>query len=376
MQQLPLFSSSSRKKLFFRFPWGVFFIILLWVSLGLINLYSATYRFDQPGASLLFRSQLLWICIGLGLLFFLLWMDTHFFFEYSYLLYGFSILLLLLVFFFGRSVAGQQNWIVIGKFSFQPSELAKLAFILALSRFYSEKIPREGLSFKVLLLALLLLILPTSLILLQKDLGGSLFFILLFFTLTFFTPFKIRYVLLIFCVGALACFALYQWGLKPYQKDRIKIFMNPEKDPRGSGYHLMQSKIAVGSGGLIGKGYLKGNMNKLKFLPERHTDFIFPVLAEEWGFAGAALSLAVMLIFLLLGIEAAYQTKDAFGSLVSLGIVGLFFWHLVINLGGVLGLLPLTGVPLPFFSYGGSSVLTMMMAVGLLMNIRMGRYMF
>lgn len=375
MQQLPLFSS-SRKKVFLRFPWAMFIVILVWISLGLINLYSATYRFDQADASHLFRSQLLWICIGFALLFLVLCIDTHFFFEYSYFLYGFSLLLLLLVFFFGRSVAGQQNWIVIGKLSFQPSEFAKLSFILALARFYSVTIPREGLSAKVMFIALLLLFLPTSLILLQKDLGGALFFILIFFTLSFFTPFKIRSLLLILVIAILASTALFQWGLKPYQKDRIQIFMNPEKDPRGSGYHLMQSKIAVGSGGLTGKGYLQGSMNKLKFLPERHTDFVFPVLAEEWGFLGSVFSLVLMFIFLLLGIESAYPSRDFFGSLVSLGIVGLFFWHLVINLGGVLGLLPLTGVPLPLFSYGGSSVLTMMMAVGLLLNIRMRRYMF
>jgi rod shape determining protein RodA len=302
--------------------------------------------------------------------------DYHFLLRWAYPVYGFSLILLSLVFVFGRSVAGQQNWIVLGGFSFQPSEFAKLALILALARYYSTQSLERTYSLKELIRPLGLLLPPLILVLLQKDLGGSIFFILLFVTITFFMKIHFRIFIFAAIFALIAGVGSYHFVLKGYQKDRVKTFLNPESDPRGKGYHLVQSKIAVGSGGWWGRGYLRGNINKLKYLPERHTDFIFPVLAEEWGFAGATFASLIMAIFLLLGLESASGTKDTFGALLALGVVGLFFWHVVINLGGVLGLMPLTGVPLPLLSYGGSSILTMMMGVGLLLNVRMRRFVF
>src|SRR5262245_3198638 len=372
--QLPLFT--VRKRIFGHFPWGVFLLLIAWSGMGLLNLYSATYRVTDPGLPALFRSQLIWVCLGLGIFFWVTWMDYHLFFRFAYPLYVGSLLLLALVFVAGRSVAGQQNWVVVAGFSFQPSEIAKLALLLALARYYSLHFPDPNrlYSWRDLIRPLGLLLPPLILILLQRDLGGTLFFVLLFATLTFFIRLPMRYLVTAVVLVSLAGWGGYHFFLKAYQKDRIRVFLHPESDPRGKGYHLVQSKIAVGSGEVLGKGYLKGNINKLKYLPERHTDFIFPVLSEEWGFLGGAFTLAVMLLFLLLGLHSASQCKDAFGSYLALSIVSLFFWQAVVNLGGVLGLLPLTGVPLPFLSYGGSSILTMMIAVGLLVNVRMRRY--
>lgn len=372
--QLPLFT--VRKRIFGHFPWGFFLLLVLWLAIGLVNLYSATLKVTDTGLPTLFRSQLIWVSLGLGILFFVTLFDYHLLLRLAYPLYGFSILLLITVFVAGRSVAGQQNWIVLGGFSFQPSEIAKLALILALARYYSSHSPDRSYQLKDLLVPLILLLVPMSLVVLQKDLGGSLFFGLLFVTMTFFLKVPARYFIVAGVMAIVGGVGAYHFVLKGYQKDRVKMFLNPESDPKGKGYHLVQSKIAVGSGGIIGKGYLKGNINKLKYLPERHTDFIFSVLGEEWGFLGGLLTLLVMGLFLLVGLESASQTKDPFGSLLAIGVVGLFFWNVVINLGGILGLMPLTGVPLPLLSYGGSSILTMMIGVGLLFNVRMRRFVF
>ncbi len=374
--QLPLIT--VRKRIFGHFPWGMFVLLLCWMGIGLINLYSASLHLNETGLPSLFKTQLLWMGVGMVVLLGITLVDYHFLFPWAYPLYIISILLLLLVFIpgLGKSVAGQQNWISIKGFRLQPSEFAKLGVILALSRYYSRYPLNHLFSVKDLLPAFALVVVPLGLILLQKDLGSSLFFGLLFITLTFFIRLPGRVVLIAGLLVLVGGVGVYQYGLKNYQKDRIRTFLNPESDAKGKGYHLVQSKIAVGSGGLWGKGYLRGNVNKLKYLPEKHTDFIFPVLAEEWGLVGSVITLLVMVGFLLLGLESASQCKEAFGCFLTIGVMGLFFWHVVINLGGVLGLIPLTGVPLPLLSYGGSSVLTLLTGAGLLMNVRMRRFFF
>ncbi len=368
--------STVHKRVFGHFPWGSFALLMFWVLIGLANLYSATYRVDGTGLPPLFKSQLMWFGIGLAFLFLMTRFDYHWLEQLAYPFYFISLLLLSLVFVFGKSVAGQQNWVSIAGFSFQPSEIAKLALILALAKYFSSRPADQIYGFRQLFLPALLVLPPLTLVLIQKDLGGCLFFVLLFATMSFFMKLKLKVFLIAGLIAGLAGVFSYNFILKNYQKDRVKTFLNPESDPKGKGYHLLQSKIAVGSGAWIGKGYLKGNINKLKFLPERHTDFIFPVLAEEWGFAGSFVLVMSMSLFLLLGLDSASQCKDLFGALLAVGVVGLLFWNIVINLGGVLGLMPLTGVPLPFMSYGGSSLVTMFTAVGVLLNVRMRRYVF
>ncbi len=372
--QLPLFT--VRKRIFGHFPWGCFLLLMIWTLLGLLNLYSATYKGDATGLPLLFKSQLIWFGIGLIFLFFMTCFDYHWLEQWAYPFYIFSLVLLLLVFIFGKSVAGQQNWVSIAGFSFQPSEIAKLALILALAKYFSSHSPDKIYGIKELLAPLGLMLPPLILVILQRDLGGSIFFVLLFVSMSFFLKIQLRLFVIAGIIAVLAAAFGYQYVLRPYQKDRVKTFLNPELDPKGKGYHLLQSKIAVGSGAWLGRGYLKGNINKLKFLPERHTDFIFPVLAEEWGFLGSFVLLIVMALFLFLGLDSASQCKDLFGALLAVGVVSLLFWNIVINLGGVLGLMPLTGVPLPLMSYGGSSLVTMLLAVGVLFNVRMRRFIF
>lgn len=372
--QLPLFT--VRKRIFGHFPWGSFALLMIWCVMGLVNLYSATYKPDSTGLQFLFKSQLIWFSIGFLFLFFMTLFDYHWLESCAYPFYIFSLLLLALVFVFGRSVAGQQNWVSILGFSFQPSEIAKLALILVLAKYFSSHSPDRIYALKELVKPIGLTLASLLLVVLQKDLGGSVFFIFLFVTMAFFLKVKIRIFIIATMIAGVAGLFTYHYVLKNYQKDRVKTFLNPESDPKGKGYHLVQSKIAVGSGGWFGRGYLKGNINKLKFLPERHTDFIFPVLAEEWGFVGSFVMILVMSLFLLLGLDSASQCKDLFGALLAVGVVGLLFWNIFINLGGVLGLIPLTGVPLPFMSYGGSSLLTMLIAVGILLNVRMRRFVF
>lgn len=368
--------STVHKRVFGHFPWGSFALLMFWVLIGLVNLYSATYRVESSDLAPLFKSQLIWFGIGLAFLFLMTRFDYHWLEQLAYPFYFISLILLSLVFVFGKSVAGQQNWVNIAGFSFQPSEIAKLALILALAKYFSSRPVDQKYGFRQLFLPVLLVLPPLTLVLIQKDLGGCLFFVLLFATMSFFMKLKLRVFLIAALVAGFAGVFSYNFILKNYQKDRVKTFLNPESDPKGSGYHLLQSKIAVGSGAWFGKGYLKGNINKLKFLPERHTDFIFPVLAEEWGFAGSFVLVMLMSLFLLLGLDSASQCKDLFGALLAVGVVGLLFWNIVINLGGVLGLMPLTGVPLPFMSYGGSSLVTMFTGVGVLLNVRMRRYVF
>jgi rod shape determining protein RodA len=205
---------------------------------------------------------------------------------------------------------------------------------------------------------------------------SSLFLILTFSSLVLFAGVKRTIVVWCMVLALIGSFGAYKKVLKPHQKARIQAFMHPDEDPKGAGYHLLQSKIAVGSGQVFGKGYLKGMHNKLLYLPERHTDFIFPVWAEEWGFFGSVFILGLYGALLLIGIQTASKAKEIFGIFLALGITALFFWQIVINIGGVLGLMPLTGVTLPLLSYGGSSLITIFIGIGILMNIAMRRFMF
>jgi rod shape determining protein RodA len=258
----------------------------------------------------------------------------------------------------------------------QPSEFAKITFIMALARTFAENPPYRGYRLSQLVVPGLLLIAPLGLIVLGRDIGSSLFLILTFASLVLFAGLRRNVIVLAFLVSLAGGFFVYQKILTSHQKARIAAFVEPEADPRGRGYHLIQSKITVGSGKIFGKGYLQGMQNKLRYLPESHTDFIFPVLAEEWGFLGSTVVLGLYVALIVFGVQMAAKAKERFGVFLSLGITSLFFWQVTINLGGVLGLMPLTGVTLPLLSYGGSSLVTVLIGIGLLLNISMRRFMF
>ncbi|MDO8519280.1 MAG: rod shape-determining protein RodA [Deltaproteobacteria bacterium] len=365
------------RRLATNFNWPLLLTAVGLAAMGLVNLYSATSSFDASSQVNFFRAQLLWTGIGFAGLLILVSIHYRHFEPMGYVLYGLSVFLLILVLTpLGKQVAGHQSWLVLGGLTLQPSELAKLGLIFGLSRNLFRMDLRRNAELTDLIPSLFIFMIPAALVVAQGDLGSSFFFALIYLSMILIHGVRFKLIAVMGMLGAALLLAGYLFFLTPYQKARVATFLHPEMDPKGAGYHLVQSKIAVGSGGLTGKGYLKGETHKLKFIPERHTDFIFPVLAEEWGFLGGSLVLGGFLIFLLSGLWVASKAADRFAFFLAAGVCSLFFWHLVINLGGVLGLMPLTGVPLPFFSYGGSALLTNWLGLALLLNVSMRRFMF
>ncbi len=364
------------KRIRIHFHWPLLWVTMALAVIGLVNLYSATYHIGETGISPLFVSQLIWFIIGATVAFAILFIDYRVLIRLAYPMYGVSILLLLAVLFFGKEVAGNKNWLVIGPLTMQPSEIAKIAFIIAMARFLSDHPSMKGYRLTSLMIPVLMLLPPLVLIVMGKDIGSSLFLVLCFISLILFAGVRRNVLVLSMILGLAAMVGVYHKVLSPHQKLRIEAFLHPEADPKGKGYHLLQSKITVGSGRVFGKGYLKGMQNKLLYLPEKHTDFIFPVLAEEWGFVGCSIVLSLYLALLIFGVQLASKAKERFGVFLAMGVTALFFWQIVINLGGVLGLMPLTGVTLPLLSYGGSSLVTMLAGISVLLNISMRRFMF
>jgi rod shape determining protein RodA len=357
------------------FDWGLLCLTLILGGMGLTALYSAVTAGDQTAQEILFTKQFIWYGVGL------LGMIFSFVFSYKLLdrfaatVYIGCILLLVAVLIVGESGGGAQRWLRIGPFTLQPSELAKIAIILVLARYYSRDANPDGFTIQELIKPALLVGLPFFLIVRQPDLGTGLLLLMIAGTMTLFVKIERRsFFSLIFCSTIFV--PLVWFFLKDYQKQRILTFLNPDRDPLGAGYHIIQSKIAIGSGMLMGKGYLKGTQNGLSFLPEQHTDFIFSVLAEEWGFLGGAIILLSFALLIIGGLRVAYRCRDPFGTILSVGLTAKIFWQVVINAGMVMGLLPVVGVPLPFVSYGGTSIVTIMLSVGILINISMRRFLF
>ncbi|MBI2082935.1 MAG: rod shape-determining protein RodA [Deltaproteobacteria bacterium] len=359
------------------FHWPLLGVTVALVFIGILNLHSATYNLARGETSPLLWSQITWLVIGTGVGVFFLILDYRILIRLAYPAYGVSLLLLILVVFFGKTVAGNRSWLVVGPLTFQPSEFAKLALVVVLSRYLSDHLKEKGgYGFVDLLLPGFLSALPLFLIVLGKDLGSALFFLVVSVTLLLFVGIRRQVLLFCFAFILIAGTTAYQFVLSPHQRARIEAFVNPGADPRGKGYHILQSKITVGSGRILGNGYLKGMHSKLLFLPEKHTDFIFPVLAEEWGFVGSMVVLGLYGALFVFGLEITRKARDRFGFFLALGITALLFWQTVINLSGVLGLIPLTGVTFPLLSYGGSSLVTILIGIGLLLNVSMRRFMF
>jgi rod shape-determining protein RodA len=350
-------------------------LVLLLLAMGLANLYSASAP-ATGGMSAFFKSQLVWIGIGLSALAVMLAFHYRILLNLALPVYLLSLVFLILVIVMGKSGGGQKNWLILGGFRMQPAEFAKLSVILMLAKYFHCNLQAGRRPLHRFFKPILIVGVPLALILVQKDVGSALFFLLIGMSACFVAGMKLRVLASVLVLMLVAGGVGYRYFLSDYQRGRIQTFLHPEKDPRGRGYHLLQSKIAVGSGGAMGKGFLKGDLNKFKFLPERHTDFVFPVLAEEWGFLGATLALASLGALLFLLLQAAGKARDAFGGFIVLGVTVLLFWQTAVNLGGVLGLMPLAGVTLPFFSYGGSALLVTLLGIGLAMNVYMRRYVF
>lgn len=356
------------------FDWGLLGLTLCLAALGIGTLYSAVTSAVPTPQKILYIKQLIWYGIGLAV------MTSCFMFNYkwldrwSYVIYLAGIVLLICIFPFGRYVGGAKRWIVLGPVSIQPSELAKIAVIVSLARYYSKTANPAGFTLRELLTPFVLTLIPFVLIVKQPDLGTAILVALIAGSMTVFAKIERRSMIYIVASCTLAV-PLVWFFLKGYQKKRILTFLNPDRDPLGAGYHIIQSKIAIGSGMITGKGFMKGTQNALSFLPEQHTDFIFSVLAEEWGFVGCMLLLFVFLTLILWGLNIAHRCRDPFGTILCVGISAMIFWQVFINIGMVMGLMPVVGVPLPFISYGGSSIITVMICAGLLMNVSMRRFM-
>jgi rod shape determining protein RodA len=274
----------------------------------------------------------------------------------------------------GRTTSGSQRWLPLGFISFQPSELAKIGLILVMARFFTEKELAQGYSLRDLAIPFLLLALPALLVFKQPDLGTVVLLGFIFLSILIFMGVRARAWLTLGAACAIAA-PIFWFFLKDYQKTRLRVFLDPELDPLKTGYHITQSKIAVGSGGFWGKGFLKGTQSQLHFLPEQHTDFVFSVWAEEWGFVGSFVLLFLLLFLVSRGLKIASNSKDRGGAVLAIGVSAMIFWQAFINIGMVVGIVPVVGVPLPLFSYGGTSLVTTLIGIGILMNVSMRRFM-
>ncbi|MBI9077571.1 MAG: rod shape-determining protein RodA [Desulfatibacillum sp.] len=358
------------------FDWGLLLLILVIMGVGLLTLYSAVASDTNPAEMRLYYKQLTWFGTGLVAMIICFFPHYHLLDRWVWVVYAVGLFLLILVLLVGKKISGSVRWLSLGPFTYQPSEFAKLAIMVVLAHHYSQNIRTGGLGLIDLLKPFIYMSIPFVLVFMEPDLGTGLLVLLIGGAMTLFVGIGRRTMawLAALCaaIGPLAWF----YVLKPYQKERIFTFLDPDRDPLGAGYHIIQSKIAIGSGMLTGKGYLEGSQKSLAFLPEQHTDFIFSVFAEEWGLAGSLVLLFLFLMLIIWGLNIAYRSRDPFGALLAIGVTSMIFWQVFINVGMVMGLMPVVGVPLPLVSYGGSSVLTIMMGLGLLLNISMRRFLF
>jgi rod shape determining protein RodA len=385
---------------------------LLLLAIGVASVYSATY---DAGASMYFNRQLIWTGIGILLMLIIMVIPFRTLQLLSYPLYGFSILLLIVVLIAGKMVAGSKSWFGVAGFGLQPSEIVKVTTILALASYLSERYVNLN-RFKHLSITLGFVLLPVLLIVLQPDVGTAIIYLgmlviilywagasnflmmtmiapfaaviatlfgttpfLIVIAVTFVTLFLLRQnrlaAAMVFSLTVLMGVSVqYIFGkLAPHQQKRIVTFLNPDADPLGAGYNVIQSKIAIGSGGLFGKGFLQGSQTQLNFIPAQWTDFIYCVPSEEFGFMGAFAILLFLTLFLIRGVQIASMVKSRYASLVAIGVVAAFATHTIINIGMSMGIMPVVGVPLPFLSYGGSNLLTNMIMAGLLLNMYANR---
>jgi len=352
-------------------------LVILTIALmviGIANLYSATINMAGEGIPF-YQRQLLWFGVGALIALLVFSIDYRYYEEFAYLFYVVVLIIVVGVLAYGLVAGGGQRWIKLGFFYFQPSELMKIALILALARYFAQHERKEGYRLRDLVIPSIIVLVPTLLIVKQPDLGTAMVLVFIFISIVLFVKIRLRSFLIIATTIFLAT-PLFWAVLKDYQRTRILTLLDPGRDPLGAGYHIIQSKIAIGSGGLLGKGYLQGTQCKLHFLPEHHTDFIFAVLGEEWGFLGCAIVLALYAALILWGLTRGVRTQDRFGAIVAFGVVAMIFWHVVINVGMVLGMMPVVGLPLPFLSYGGSSAVVTLIGIGLLLNVRARRYIF
>ncbi len=347
------------------------------IMIGLLIIGSATHLADNPLLDNIFlKKQILASIVGGALIIFFLFFDYRILRDYVDIIYILTIIILVAILFLGKTVKGGQGWFRLGPVNFQPAEIAKLAVIIALADILAKDKYNLKSVFGWIVPGLYALI-PFTLVLLQNDLGSALVLVAIFVGMIYVSGANIKFLLSIF-LGGIITIVGWIWShlklgisipLKPYQLNRLLVLVNPQLDPLGAGYNVIQSKIAIGSGGLLGKGLFRGTQNQLNFLPERHTDFIFSVLGEELGFIGALVILFLYLFLLWRAIIVAQNSRDKFGELLVVGIISMFTFHILENVGMTIGIMPVTGIPLPFLSYGGSSMVTNLLAIAIILNV-------
>jgi rod shape determining protein RodA len=361
------------RRMLLNIDWLLVALIVMLTGWGLITVYSATHGRLETHLNDLYLKQVYWFGLGLMLMVLTTVVDYQSLSRGAYVLLAVGIVLLIMVALYGRAASGARRWLMLGPLSFQPSELVKVFLILGFARYFTET-PREGrLRLRDLGVPFIMVIIPFALIAKQPDLGTALVLFFVACMLIFASGFPLKVLSILAGVGMVSM-PIGWIFLKDYQKVRVITLLNPDFDPLGAGYHSWQSKIAIGSGGFWGKGLLAGTQSGLNFIPEKHTDFIFAVFAEEWGFIGAAGLIILYMGLILRGIHIAYASKDRLGTLIATGVVAMLSAYILFNIGMTVGLTPVVGLPLPLFSYGGSSMLATMVAIGLLLNIQMRRF--
>lgn len=369
------------RRLLKNFDWVFLILVFCLVLIGLAAVASATqFRLSDRETWLFVKKQLLWFAVAILALVFTVVIDYHWLIRWARIFYVVNIILLLAVKFFGRQALGAQRWLQIGPMDIQPSEFAKLFMIITLAA-YLSRYEGQMKDWKSMIFPAVHVLVPMGLILLQPDLGTAMVFVAILWGMYYAAGVPGVRLAAIGLTGIVAMvgyiMAHFKWGLpmplKKYQLMRLVVFVNPESDPLGAGYHILQSQIAIGSGRFAGKGLFGGTQNQLNYLPEQHTDFIFSVIGEEAGFIGGAILLLLFFLLIARGLKVIGHARDLEGSLLAAGVVSMLAFHIFINIGMTIGVMPVTGVPLPFISYGGSSLLTNMVAMGLILNVNMRR---
>jgi len=363
------------RRLFTHMNWALLGCVLLLFFAGVGNLYSASGMRQEDGITLssFYQRQMIWGMIGFSVMLLTITFDYRQLRNLAWPLLFITVILLAAVPVIGVTVNGAKRWLPLGVFNFQPSELAKLTVLILGARLLS----RDGrpLGWGEFLRILLVGFIPAAFIIAQPDLGTTLNLILLLGGIILFHGLKAG-VLKVCFVAAPCMLPLLWFSMKDYQRQRILTFLDPSNDPRGAGYHIIQSQIAIGSGQIWGKGFLEGTQSQLRFLPEKHSDFAMAVYGEEWGFVGCIVLLILFCAFLLTIFNTVVEAKDRFGSMLAAGVFFYFFWQILINMAMVMGLMPVVGIPLPFISYGGSATLINFALVGIVLNVSMRRFMF
>ena len=355
--------------------WSLIFSMTGLIIIGLINLYSTSYNAQTEGGNL-FYTQLSWIGLGLAGFVILSFIDYHFFTQTAYILYILNILCLMATAVFGNTYGGSQRWLDLGLFNYQPAETTKIVLIFVLARILSIKRSWRFMTLTELLKPAVLIVIPIFFIVKQPDLGTALITLIIAGSIIIFAKVDKNILLVSFGLLLFTAPVLWSFGLKEYQKNRIRTFISPDQDPTGTGYNIIQSKIAIGSGQLTGKGFQKGTQSQLEFLPERSTDFIFSVLSEEHGFIGSFITIALLLFLIWTGFSIGFQARDKPGVFLCVGMSFYLFWYVFINIGMTMGILPVVGIPLPLISYGGSSFMTTMTALGVISSVALRKNLF